>query len=301
MNKNNNTQKRYQLIAIDKDTNDKIIIKIKNNNKIEEKAPLSVIDFGTSAFNDEVALANRLYKKGELPHSNFKFIIVYKANGLKELPCIFNDKRIHEITNPNAKFLIENKPIDKLRSYLIKEFINLIRNNRNFNIFKTVTIDNRIIKNSGNYVNDRLYNQILDFEKNYLNKHNSRKNDELYVDTMQILDNQLKNYKEFRTLYFYTHILSHQAEIKLEPHEIITPKSKSENSPEYMDQQQALYNSYNYDKASHDERYESTEENLSTNKLKKILLEQAYNNDDMDEFYSTYDLDDIELNHLKKR
>lgn len=291
---NNKIQKRYQLVAIDKDTNKKIIIKIKNSNR-EQKVPLSVIDFGTSKFTNEEALAHKLHLDGQLPHSNFRFVISYKANGNKELPCIFNDTRIHEITNPSNKYLNNDNTLSRLRTSLLYDFIKIIKEGQNFDLFKYETINNRSNRNSGNYVNDRFFNQTSEFFINYLNKINDRKNAELYSESMEVLQKELERYKEYRTLYYYTHIYNYQNKLNKDVN-ITTEADWYKNTKEYKESQEKLYNTPSLET----KKYEPTEEILTPTEKNDILMEQLYNSDNMDEFYSTYDLDELEEKHFKR-
>lgn len=72
------------------------------NNK-KTTTDLKVIDFGTSNYTQE-RLFNKYFDKLDDPVFDNEIVIRYKLKRVKELPCIFNDKYISIITDPNLNF-----------------------------------------------------------------------------------------------------------------------------------------------------------------------------------------------------
>lgn len=69
---------------------------------------LKLIDFGTSNYTQE-SLFNKYFKGIDDPIFDNEIVIRYKLKRVREIPCIFNDKYISIIADPNLNFFKQNK------------------------------------------------------------------------------------------------------------------------------------------------------------------------------------------------
>lgn len=88
---------------------DCFIIKIRQGDSLKDStSSLSIIDFGTSHYTKEELMKKYASEMNEDPF-DIDFAIRYKLNRIREIPCIFNDKYIGLITDPNLKFFEKTK------------------------------------------------------------------------------------------------------------------------------------------------------------------------------------------------
>ena len=183
----------YQLIAIDKNNN-QYVIELNNENK-NNKGILEFIDFGTVRFRDEKHLTEYLYSKGKIPTKDVKIFIKYKHNGDKYLPIIYND--------PDLKFYLSLDEAGKIDH--VERFFRLIQIEfeklKFYNFFLTENSCNSKEVNNGNYINNKLFYDLIAFYDEYIKY---KRYGQERTNFQRSIIKELSNYKQFRTMYqFY--------------------------------------------------------------------------------------------------
>lgn len=216
------------------------------------KSPLSVIDFGTSHFKDENYLINYLFMGRKIPTKNVNLYIKHGDKKIRKLPIIYNDENILKLTNSKNNFVQDDKIVnDSVRNNIINKHMNMLKSEDYRMNF------NLAYMFSENYMSDRFFSQTDEFYRNYINV--PRKNTQLKSNTFDILKSEVKSYKAYRTLY-YTIKYGANMDVYKKNNE---NKVNSNITPK---------------------KYVMSDEEI-------IHEENMYYGNDMDEFYSVYDLD----------
>lgn len=198
------TNNRYQLVAVDVFSGEEYIIPLKEGMSNNKKTSLSIIDFGTTCFKNERHLTYYLVKKDILKEGSYAYKITYRNKKMtKEIPCIFDNKKIHDFTDYKNNRVHADKLVGrKNRKILANEVMEKVKDYVAFRYFSDGRIRAMNTKNSGNYNSDRVFNVLSEYHLNYNSPTNH--NSALYEDCEENLIKCLENYKEFRTLYINT-------------------------------------------------------------------------------------------------
>ena len=184
----------YQLVAIDKYGNE-YVIELKNDNK-NNKSQLSVIDYGTTTFKNDVDLAHYLFGKGKIPTKDVTFRVKYIRNGVRYLPIIYDD----EILKRAVKDL-DGKRFGDLLFYILARFEELLNHLDFYSYILHKNQKNNSQKWNGNYLNNKFVEHMNDYYDAYI------RTNEIDVDRSEfripIYNDISKHYKTFRTLYTF--------------------------------------------------------------------------------------------------
>ena len=258
----------YQLVAIDKNNN-QYVIEL-NNENVKNKSNLEFIDRGTARFRDEKHLAEYLYQKGKIPTTDVAFSIKYRHNGDKYLPVIYNDRELRLYLG-----------LDELGKYdhIVRLFVltHMEFSKLNFlNFFITENKHNSNQANNGNYLNDKLFFDLINYYDTYVKNENSN---EGKANLQFSILTQLSNYKQFRTLYqFHKSYSQNFKNIEEE----VTYKTSQNNTCNFNNDSKDVIKSetiYSY--------YENLP-NIPDD------IRHAYETNGMDGVYGIVDLDDLE-------
>lgn len=217
------------------------------------KSPLAVLDFGTSHFKDERDLINYLYNSKKIPSKNVKLYIKHGDKNIRRLPVIYNDEFILNLTNPDNTFIKDDKVVsEKIKNDVTNKHLDYLNDESYFDNFKLSYMF------CESYMSDRFFNQSYEYRKNYIEK--EHKSSQLKSNTFDILKKEVKSYKSYRTLYY-------------------TIKYGIDLS---------IYNDFNKNKETNEPFHSKFI--MSNDEI--INEEESYYSNNMDEFYSVYDLDD---------
>lgn len=192
----------YQLVAIDKYNNEKVI-ELNNNNK-DSKCLLSFIDSITTSIPNEEALILYLIEKGKIDNKNVRLVIRYNYSTTKYLPVIYNESELNSIalraTNEKDRKSYANFFIDK---------ITLLSADYDFGNY-LIALNNSIFSeiSNGNYLNNHI---LEEFERFYSVLSYSYGDEDLSrkEKNKNNLKKCISDYKSIRTLYiFYNHYLN---------------------------------------------------------------------------------------------
>lgn len=249
---------RYQLIATDNLTKERYVIALHNDNK-ENKGSLGVIDRGVSLFKNELELACYLYKKNKIPTLNVNFKIMYKQKGEKYLPLIFNDLHIKNISRK-----VDNKINydDDFVYYVVRKLLAKLNDADFYRYLRKTNRRNQRSKDNGNYVNNKVLDDIIDYYNNYIVTRNIDANSAVIQYSLL---SEFTQYKQLRTLYYLMKSYDLEKKVIEQPLETI----------------------------SFDELIVSCNEEFSIKENLYGTVQRMYNYGGMDEVYSVYDLDDI--------
>lgn len=255
---------RYQLIAIDNLTKERYIIELRNDNKVN-KGSLGFIDRGVSLFKNELELASYLYRKGKLPTLNVTFTIMYKQKGEKYLPLIFNDRHINNISRK-----VDNKINydDDFVYYVVRLLLVKLGDENFYNYIRRENRKNKRAVNNGNYVDNKILDNIIDYYHSYIVPNNIDENSALIQYSLL---KEFTQYKQLRTLYYLmkSYDIQHKCTTELEEDRMISLEEYLTSLPDETD----------FGLGIKEEKYE--------------LVKSLYNHGGMDAVYSNYDLDDI--------
>lgn len=237
---------RYQLVAIDENNNE-YIIELNNDNK-NNKGKLYFIDRGVTRFQNPQHLASHLYEEGKIPNVPVKFVIRYNHVGIKELPLIFYDGDLLSISK-NADDEAKISEI-ALKYYLKLE--EMLQKYGFYNYLRTINNRNSFDKKSGNFLKDRLIDNIRKLYENFILTQNpTSEKVEIQFEIMQ----DLTEYKQLRTLHsfyktyenMYVNNFNEVKEFdKKTTFETIT-KRESAEIPEIPQELQKAYDTYGMD------------------------------------------------------
>lgn len=255
---------RYQLIAIDNLTKERYIIELRNDNK-SSKGSLGFIDRGVSLFKNELELAGYLYKKGKLPTLNVTFTIMYKQKGEKYLPLIFQDNHINNIAKK-----VDNKINydDDFVYYVVRLLLAKLSDENFYDYIRRENKKNQRAIHNGNYVNNKILDDIIEYYYSYIVPNNIDANSALIQYSLL---NEFTQYKQLRTLYYLmkSYDMQHKSTTELEEDRTILLEEYLNFLPD------------------------ETDFGLGIKEKKYELVKSLYNHGGMDEVYSNYDLDDI--------
>lgn len=187
---------RYQLVAIDNETKDEYIIKLNNDNK-GNKASLGFIDRGTSLFKNEFQLANYLYKKGKIPTLNVTFKILYRQDGNKYLNVIYDN---NYIANLSKRVDNKIKYDDDFVYFVLRLLLAKLGDKEFYDYLYKQNKKNQRAKYNGNFVNNRILDNIVDYYNGYIVPN------DIDANTAEIQYSLLKEftqYKQLRTLFSF--------------------------------------------------------------------------------------------------
>lgn len=208
---------RYQLVAINNETNEEYIIPLKNNAK-SKKAPLGYIDSGVSKFTSDAHMAQYLYAKESIPTTNVAFKIKYKANNKDYyLSPIYNDDDI-KIVSKRVGNTLEMNDV-----FLEREFNNLLIKLSKPGFYEFLLKKNKNPKNNGDCLNDKIINNIIE----YFQEMDSQNTLKISFSLENSFFKELRQYKQIRTLYiimkeFDELTIQSVQESKLESTQLIT-------------------------------------------------------------------------------
>jgi len=180
----------YQLVAINDNTNEEIVIELKNENK--EKGPLRLIDMGTTYFKNSEDLASYLYKEGKIPNLNYTFAVKYLRNGFKYLPVAYNNSSLRIITKIDS----EEKYSELVFSYFM-QLKNDILDKKFYRYIMNKQETGKSIYNSGDIISDELKQAIIEYYNAYSGSNTNNKKTELQSRIIK----ELVQYKQFRTIH----------------------------------------------------------------------------------------------------
>lgn len=208
---------RYQLVAINNETNEEYVIPLKKGSKAN-KAPLGYIDSGVSRFTSDAHMAQYLYNKQSIPTTNVTFKIKYKANNKDYyLSPIYNDDDI-KIVSKRAGNTLE---IDDV--FLEHEFNKLLIKLSKPGFYEFLLKKNKNPKNNGDCLNDKIINNIIEYFQE-MEPNNILK---ISFNLENSFFKELRQYKQIRTLYmimkeFDELTIQSVQESKLESTQLIT-------------------------------------------------------------------------------
>lgn len=237
----------YQLVAIDKNNNE-YIIELNNENK-NNKGSLSVLDSGTTYFENENHLAKYLFAKEKIPTEDVRFAIKYNYKGSRYLPVIYNDVDLNRISKK-----ADNEEV------FIQYVLNLYRKieeqlyDRDFYEHLIIINDaNSQEPNNGNYLQERLMQSIIRFYDTFIKINESELEKEYF---RKEIIRQMSTYKQFRTLYMYyqayinPYVKENNANEELKHHKTTfetLAKKESERNFDIPDELLDVYEKYGMD------------------------------------------------------
>lgn len=226
---------RYELVAVDKNKNGKIIV-----SKDNKKLTLQEADIFTSLFNDKNELAYYLYSKGYINEKPEMFVLLYHIN--KKccfLNCLYKEDNdiitLAKSSKENNKINTYNSIFGKILSYLIRnvnsDFIEFAYNYK--------------------YINKYVYDKLIEYRYNRSN------------GIVKSIERELsKEYLQIRKLYSIIKIYNNlDKKDKVKIAEYNTRKVTGESNDPYIE--------YLIGKANMG--YENAYEELKQMDLEKIL------------------------------
>ena len=268
----------YQLVAIDKN-NIEHVIGLKNKNK-EDKGHLSLIDYGTSFFQNEDQMRYYFESRKENFPKDCNFKIKYIYNGeVKYLSCIYDEPVLKDIlrnryVKKDSTFEKEDSKQTKYEQRVlgIKLFDELEKLLKEEDFYKMLVLYQRNRLGMSNILNQKIIESIHKYtyliNLPILEEEEKNEKKELRFSIIR----QLEQYKQFRTLYLLVKNYKN-GELKLD----------IENIQDYLD---------------YIEYMESQEKKEGTWDFDEKLVvppdvKYSYEKGGMDEVYQNYDLDDL--------
>lgn len=183
----------YQLVAFDKN-NIEYIIELNNDNK-KNKGTLEFIDSGTVQFSDSEKLAEYLFNNGKIPTKDVTFSIKYLYKENRYLPLIFNNRELYNVLM-SKDFTVYNDFM-----YVVLRKVEVELNNKHFYKYLVEkNFNNMKIKNNGNYFSLNLSKKFNEYYVDYVLTNDIDSN---RADIQCKILNELRNYKQLRTVYMF--------------------------------------------------------------------------------------------------
>lgn len=186
---------RYQLVVIDNNSKQEYVVELKNDNK-DNKAPLGFIDHGLSRFENDYELAKYLFEKGSIPTLNVTFKVKYKAKGKDNyLSPIYYDPYIYNVSKR-----ADNKvdAYDSFLEFVIRTLLIYLSEAEFYDFLLEQNRKNRKRKYSGDFVDNRVINTVVDYYNMFILPHNIDANS---AEIQYTLLKEFTQYKQLRTLY----------------------------------------------------------------------------------------------------
>lgn len=261
---------RYQLVAINNETNEEYVIPLKKGSKAN-KAPLGYIDSGVSKFASDAHMAQYLYAKESIPTTNVTFKIKYKANNKDYyLSPIYNDDDI-KIVSKRAGNTLEMNDV-----FLEHEFNKLLIKLSKPGFYEFLLKKNKNPKNNGDCLNDKIINNIIE----YFQEMDSQNTLKISFSLENSFFKELRQYKQIRTLYI---IMKEFDELTIQS----VQESKLESTQLITDL--PLIDLFLGESADDFKEFKSIM--VKTNLYDKLF--KLYELGGMEAIYEVYDLDDI--------
>lgn len=264
----------YQLVAIDKNKN-QYIIELNNEND-KNKGNLEFIDKGTIRFVNEQQLAEYLYRKQKIPTTEVNFFIKYKHNGDKYIPVIYNDKNLQMFLSSN-----ETKRYDYILNFFRLMEIEFSKQYF-YDFFVSENKDNSNKTNNGNYLNNKLFFDLLSYYDVYIQSENYESS---RVDLQYSILNELFNYKQFRTLYQFYKLYVQNFKENIESVVDDKPQINVDHNSNGLNDTLNGTNIFN--------EYYKNSSDISDE------IRHAYETEGMDGVYGIVDLDDLDAKGLR--